>query len=465
MTPQTQANLKKFESEIQKFAGLWKSVRIFAMGAQAKGHWIAIAGRFVLSECPASIMKVNSEPVPEFVAYYTEIPFDRFAEVLTCVVEQGTIPNPNIASGENCRVLDFRLKWEATNWEEPRQWGAPVSTNICGESRACVIFQRQAGGVGEFIDTRIFQAVNAKLALRRPAYKDLDDLLAKFMPGYSFNWGSNPNQMIQIVAPLPFDMDYQNDEAFLTVKAPQEAFSHQMQLSVLFESESQIEKVSQENLADPDQDGMVEWRVLLMWPAGARQATAKLYFDEEFIEEVKFTRWKDTISLRVVLDSYFDPGHAGLRKLLQSTKPDDFECGVVKLLNILGVPAIWYGKLFNDRSDSAAVFQFEGKNLALLIECTRQKPANKFTPLLVRAKELETQLHGECEVVPIVFVTSAVSTADFEQAASDKIILADSVTVNELLELLKGEPKAADVLKTLRCNRIPFPTRGATLRY
>src|SRR5262249_52770534 len=152
------------------------------------------------------------------------------------------------------------------------------------------------------------------------------------------------------------------------------------------------------------------------------------------------------LTVRTAADAYFDPGHTKLRAALQSTNNDEQEYAFVRLLNIFGIPAVWYGHGY-DRSDAMAVFQeWEGKTIALLIECTRQKPSNKFTPILTRAKAFREALRGQAEVVPLVSVTSEASSADFHQAQMDGIVLVDEKTVAMLLDLLARETTPHDVM-------------------
>ena len=71
----------------------------------------------------------------------------------------------------------------------------------------------------------------------------------------------------------------------------------------------------------------------------------------------------------------------------------------------------------------------------MLGECTVQKPSDKFTLLLTRKKELEKLLQEEVQILPAVFTSSVLSTADKEQARQDGIAL---VGADELTTMLQG---------------------------
>jgi hypothetical protein len=82
----------------------------------------------------------------------------------------------------------------------------------------------------------------------------------------------------------------------------------------------------------------------------------------------------------------------------------DFELAVVRLLNELRIPTVWYGeKLYKDRPDLAACIELKNQWIVILGECTVQEPSVKFTPLLTRKKELEKLIQGEVQVKPVVF--------------------------------------------------------------
>ncbi len=143
-------------------------------------------------------------------------------------------------------------------------------------------------------------------------------------------------------------------------------------------------------------------------------------------------------------DKLENPGPGILRR-----RPDDtqertgarkeqaeFEFAVVRLLNELRTPTIWYGdRQYQDRPDLAACIELKNEWIVLLGECTVQKPSVKFTPLLTRKRELEKLLQGDVRVLAAVFTSSTLSSADKEQARQDGIAL---VGAEELAALLQG---------------------------
>src|SRR6266705_3463576 len=55
--------------------------------------------------------------------------------------------------------------------------------------------------------------------------------------------------------------------------------------------------------------GIAEWHVPVKWPSASERGKAVLYFDEEKIDEIEISRWKDAINARLAVNTYFDPGH------------------------------------------------------------------------------------------------------------------------------------------------------------
>jgi hypothetical protein len=91
--------------------------------------------------------------------------------------------------------------------------------------------------------------------------------------------------------------------------------------------------------------GIAEWHLPVKWPAGSERGKVVLYFDEEKIDEIELSRWKDAINARLAVNTYFDSGHERLKAALRLTDPRGarpFEIAVMKLVNMLGVNAISY---------------------------------------------------------------------------------------------------------------------------
>jgi hypothetical protein len=158
----------------------------------------------VLSNEHPKPKKIQVQPVPDVLAYHVEVAYQQFSDLLASVVEKNVIPDPLNTTATN--KSDFRLEWEATPWEDPRRRERAVS-NAYGLNRPMITFQRQAGPLQELIHGDLLERADRRLTLKKPAYKDLSDLLSRLMPGHSFSMVTNQNQVVQFLAPLPFDID------------------------------------------------------------------------------------------------------------------------------------------------------------------------------------------------------------------------------------------------------------------
>jgi hypothetical protein len=57
---------------------------------------------------------------------------------------------------------------------------------------------------------------------------------------------------------------------------------------------------------NPVDDGRMAWHVDVKWPDGLREGKAKVFYADEHIDDIKITRWRNTVSLRSAVDDYFD---------------------------------------------------------------------------------------------------------------------------------------------------------------
>ncbi len=461
MNEQTERNRTKFDNLTAPFAGAWRSVQYAILGGQVGTEWVLIAARCVLSAAPPTAERRLTHLLPDVALATGAVPADRWEDLVTSIVEYELVPQWLVMPTAEGTPYEFQLRFPDQGWQDARQLRA-VTAAAYGLTLPCIVFERGAGRLAEVFRPFLLQEVDAKLPLRLPEFKNLDHLFREVLPGFHTNNNMLPTQTVHLLAELPFELAYWNDDQVLTVRAPQSAFQQKLQVITHTGMTHQVYVPTGVQKLDEHWSG---WRIPITWPAGERRATAKLYADDAYLDEFDFQCWTDTLSVRAAADAHFDPEHLKLRAALLSTDNHDNEYGVVRLLNLLGIPAVWYGHGY-DRSDAMAVFEeWEGRTIALLIEVTRQKPSNKFTPLLGRAQAFREALKGQAEVLPMVVVTSEASSADFQQAHMDGILLCDSKTLGQLLDLLRSDPTPRDVMQVLRSIRFPVPQNNAMVRW
>jgi hypothetical protein len=135
-----------------------------------------------------------------------------------------------------------------------------------------------------------------------------------------------------------------------------------------------------------------------------------------------------------------------------------FEMAVVRLMNLLGIPLVWYGQGASPRrSDAAGLVDKEEKRVVVLAECTLEKPEAKFSALKERAQELAESLAGEAEVLPVVFTQVDPPESVFETATDHGIALVGRNELNSLFEMLSATTRKGDALGLLNSMRSFFP--------
>lgn len=424
-----------FNAAIEPFQGLWRKLRIAGAAVLRDNQWISLSTRIVLS-CSDNEPEFFINPTHDFIAFSCEQMlsdqgFVELADLLRSITTKGNF-KARLASKEfnifltlahansdpNLPPLQFLLfSTPSDHSNSSFEFGAVEHRlgNSTVESQVKVMSYPQ------------LREISSKLRVHTPAFGDVAKLLA-FL-GAPFH--SNQNQTsFEIAAPLPFSMVC--SDTSVTVKASRPAIGRMRVIGFFDTGQANLQLSS---VGTDDGFGIVSGSI--PWPEKSRTGTMFLYFDNHEVGSVCVRRWSGTTNWRIRVQEFFDPKYAGLKKGLEARKePTEFELAVVRLLNELQVPAVWYGsKQYQDKPDLAACVETKERWIVLLGECTVQKPSDKFTMLLTRKKELEKLLHGEIQISPIVFTSSTLSTADKEQARQDGIVL---VGADELTAMLQG---------------------------
>jgi hypothetical protein len=438
-------------------------VKYAVIGGQHGQEWVMIAARCVLSSSPPSDERQLIPILPDVLLATGSLNAEGWDALVSSIVEHELVPQWLVTqANHNAGPYEFQLRFSDQGWQEPRQMRAITASSAYGVGLPALQFERASGRLSDVFRLNLFYEVDAKVPLRLPQYKNVDHLYQALLPGFHTNNNMLPTQMVQLIVELPFEMAYWNDDQILTVRAPRSAFAHRLQLITHAGRTHRVDTPTATSELDVYWS---RWEIPIQWPVDENRATAKLYYDDAYIDEIDYQCWTGTLSVRAAADAHFDPGRTKLKAALQSSDNHESEYAVVRLFNLLGIPAVWYGHGY-ERSDAMAVFQeWESRTVALLIEVTRQKPSNKFTPLLARASAFRAALRGQAEVLPMVVVTSPASSTDFQQAEMDGIVLIDSKILTELVELLNGNPTVREVMQVLRSVRFPQPQIDRMLRF
>ena len=202
------------------------------------------------------------------------------------------------------------------------------------------------------------------------------------------------------------------------------------------------------------------WRQPIAWPKGALTAKASLYYAGEEINSISLRRWPEATTVRAAVDCFFDPGHKRLNETLlgkgctagyKGKTSESFEHACVRLMNLLGVPLVWYGGKWAQpgRNDAAGVVLTDRDRMVVLAECTAEKPEAKFSAVQTRSQQLAEDLPGEAEVLPVVFTQIEPGDPEFENAKRHGIALVGREQLEHLLTMLSSTPPIEDALSYL----------------
>jgi|ERR1051326_1376185 hypothetical protein len=425
---------QEFLKQIEPFRDLWRSAQFVCYAGKIGSAWVLLGGRMQLS--PRSLAAETLRKEADFDTFCTfvgEFPSQCLEEILIDIIQTENI---HLKLGGN-----IRLSAETQNNQNSLNWFNPVKfdrrgfnffdTNPVGFSWG-VQEQRQLGVIPGAVEC--WEKANDHL--RRETYFDgVEALVRKLTPSLKINTLVSPQ--LQVVAPLPFDLvDCKNGGVKATI--PATARGRSVSLKTFFYPEPQqpeVRAISPAEYSTEDSAVEVEWNP--DWPERGTHAIVRLFWGAHSVDALPINRWKESASILGVVDEYFDPERSRLRSALEygdKRKGGEFEQAVVRLLNVLGIPTIWYGKM-EDRADALGIVQSD-KTTLLLIECTREKPMEKFSTLAERANHLRKLLPIKAEVLAVVFTSAQIVTSEAESSVQYGVGLVGADEIEHLLGLI-----------------------------
>jgi hypothetical protein len=440
-------DLRAFQTAIAPFRKLWSKLRITSVVVYRDKQWVSVATRITL------VYQSRREPVllrptKDFLAFTVDLPLSRLEHVLGDILGKGKM---QVSIEEKTFDIIFKLPDPGTAQTVGQQiyCGSVYSVRHheghqfqVGE---CLIRMMNSSldGLYKVFNQEQQVHISSRLRTQRRRFSDVVDFFSQL--GISFNWTQNYTTF-EVVAPLPFSMH--STRTAVKVEGPPAAL-RKLRVTGFFDTGNAIvrlKRITKEKGPYQSAAGSIPW------PDKSTHGKFFLYFGKHEVGSVQIQRWGRSTNWQHAVHEFFDANHTLLNTGLQARKDSElFEMAVVRLLNELQVPAVWYGgKQYQDRPDLVACIQSELEWQILLGECTGQKPADKFTRLLTRQDELTKLLQGEVRILPVVFTPSTVSSADKKQARQDGVII---VGANELAILAQGIGRgwnAMDVLGYLQ---------------
>jgi hypothetical protein len=445
-------NASTFLKSIAPFAPLWKGVHISSLVVRVEDKWVSFVTFLRATLVDEEIETFFADPADGFLGLRATLPFpdlnaflgefsptgrvrvtvgDCSLEIYCDLAHAGLLKRPPSSTAAGPVSFYWPIR------EAPYDPRRAEHSSFC-PGQVSQVMHTSGDQLHQIISQTQIELTSARLRSMKPAYSGLAD----FARAVGVPYDPRTSQSVwKIVAPLPFGMQ-PNDDGVI-IQAPPKTLPH---LSVRAFCEgwaSQDVRLSQSEAA-----GQILGK--LDWPGTSDKAQVYLYYSEEEIGSLTVRRWRGTENWRVAIDAYFDEEQRKLEAQLQARgESQQFEQGIVRLLALLGLPAIWYGsKDLQSRPDLAAFFTIDGERFVPIGECSGQKPSSKFTPLLARLAELQTRLGlNSVTILPVVFTPCDVSPADTRDASHDGIVIVGKPQLAELLAGARHSWSAQQVLQ------------------
>lgn len=466
--------LEKFAKKIAPYRHLWKSVRLACFAVRNGEPWLILAVRVSLSEVlPAKSTCLR--PMEDFIAASIEMPIGSLGQVLYNMLIDGfvsieidsTLVKAHL-SREHAGLPPGqvgRISWSDVVTHERRE-----DLPVYGTTRPAVTLTAWGERRYDVLSFDFLRQLNSKLRIGDPPYDGLSALLAEWIPGVELAHESQTP--IQLVAPAPFDVEY-SDPGLVLVRGPTDCGTN-LQIRIFYRpcGSGRLQLPESPSRKSVEAEEVALWEVPLRWPKESLGAKIVLFLGEHEVDSFEVTRWPHSFTLLGAMNVFFDPEHKRLREALsgRSKVKENFEFGVVRLLNLLGIPAIWYGKGATEgRPDLAGLVMGKTSRLVVLGECTRERPDAKLSGLSERARELRENLSDEVGVLPVVFTCAQTTESEIQKAVEHNVSLIGRDELNTLLRFLevgKNPGEVLDFLQTVRpansiaIHKVGFVPRG-----
>lgn len=447
-------SLKDFLSQIAPYMKLWAAFRVCGVAVNLDGSWfnVAIRGDFLEGY---STTKERHCPEPRFLYYVAEFPINEMEAVVRRIVLEGVFEFENGESdaGTEAKILMRRERENSGNVvPSPVQWStfvreAGLPGDRTGQKRTSVTLGGYGQSIQEVFTYEMSRKIETRLRNATPCYDGLAGLYAHILPGVTYS--GRDNTLLEIVAELPFELRNGQHDSVIVEGAARTPNDSLLLRCFYGPGTGLLPSVAplQPGSAEKMEGNRSRWIVRPAWPDGSTTAKVGLFFEGEQVQMLDVKRWPSTGNLRHSVDLYFDPSQERLRVALfnrEAMNQQEFEWGVTRLLNLLGLPATWYGKGATEGRPDLGGY-IEGGPV-LLAECTLEKPIVKFSGLSERSKQLREQLGGETDVVGVVFTRADTVDSERQQALEHGLIVVGQGELRHMVKLIEGGLGTAELL-------------------
>lgn len=458
-------NVFQFRERVRPFSDVFDQLSLKCAAIRIEGKWISIYTCLTLdnsldaSAFESRVVKAGSE----FIALFVSYPSDAFETVLegmesgkielTVQGEHYEIFLNRVAAGMKSQSVTSPNLQFGNSWRPLREYAQnkmayrpSIELNTLGDRFHEVISQDDN------------ERISKQFRMHQPRYNGLDGLL-QFMGSRNRPNSSGDQALVEVKALLPFDMTVQEDQVL--IKCPENLAS---KLAVLFffsPHESMTVLYSEDSVIASDSP----WRTAsfrVQWPSMASQGEAHIHYNGEEVERTIIRHWASGANWRVSVDSYFDPETRFLKEALRGggqrhkgeKRSQAFEQGIVRLLTLAGIPVTWHGDIRQaERPDLAGYCELSGRRIALIGECTLEKPVAKLDAVKSRAAVVLQLLGNSAEVLPVVFTACDPIQSDYGNAAKEGIALIGRNEIAHLLQLVERNAGVSAIIKQIENSR------------
>jgi len=456
----------QFKRSINSFSNVFNRLSLRCVAVKNEKKWVSIYTCLMLANsddargfAPQTI-KAKSQLVGLFRTY----PLNRFDALfeemqggglsLKIGAKTERIHLNRVAAGLKSQSVTLAKLSFSNVWRPLRQYAANPE-----EYRPSLVLQALGDRFYELLSPDDTGRISEVLRKHKPPFNGLDGLLRFAETSHRPN-SSSDQALVEIKAVLPFKVITAEDQIF--VECPKSVAS-KLSILVFFSGhESKAVRYSKQSpVAGRAKCVLVPFQI--DWPSNVSQAEVHILYDKNDIETVTIRHWASTANWRVAVDSYFDPETRLLKEALSGdgqrlksqNRSEAFEQAIVRLLTLGGVAVTWHGAIRQSgRPDLAGYCEVPGRRIALIGECTLEKPSAKLDALKSRLRDVLPLAGDSVELLPVVFAACDPIQADYTNAAKEGITLVGKNEIAWLLELIERNAKLPEIIKQIENSMI-----------
>ncbi len=451
----------QFKESLKAFDAVFDQLCLTIVAIKKEDKWLSLytclalnnsedAGRF-----ESRTITAGSELIALFVPYPTD-DFERlFNEMLSgaLAVDVGLAAYQiflnRIAAGFQSQSITGSQLHFMNIWKPLREY-APDKEAF----RPTIVLQTLGDRFYELVSHDDNERISKRLRTHKTPFNGLDGLL-QFAGTRNRPNSSSDQALVEIKMVLPFSATVQEDQVL--IDTPQ-SLASKLSMLFFFSGHESLTVAYTTYVSVAGRPNVVSIPFRIQWPTDVSRAQAHLLYESEEIEAMTVRHWSSGANWRVTVDSYFDPESKFLKEALQGDSPrfkgekrsEAFEQAIVRLLTLAGMAVTWHGALRQpERPDLAGYCELPGRRVALIGECTLEKPSVKLSTVKSRVSAVLELAENSAEILPVVFTACDPAQSDYRDAAKEGIALVGRNEIGYILELVERNAGVLEVIKQI----------------